>query len=195
MPGSPAHPIFTIGHSNHPFGQFLGQLLRHGIDAVADVRSSPYSRFVPHFSRERLDQALNDEGIGYLYVGAELGGRPPRKDPPATPLDYRERVRQDAFQHGVAVLLEAAQHQRVALLCRERDPLDCHRLHLICRHIKPMVGPIRHIKPDGGLEEHAATERRVIERSRLAPIPLFDDVEGKIDEQLLERAYDLCWPR
>jgi uncharacterized protein (DUF488 family) len=195
MPGSPRHPIFTIGHSNHPFGQFVHLLGRHEIDAVADVRSSPYSRFVPHFSRERLRQALGHEGIGYLYLGAELGGRPPRRDPPATRLGYRERVRQDDFQRGINALLEAMQNERLALLCRERDPLDCHRLHLVCRHIKPMAGPVRHIMPDGAIEEQAATERRLLERAGAATMPLFEEGGRATEEELLERAYDVCWSR
>jgi uncharacterized protein (DUF488 family) len=162
MPRPQKNPLFTIGHSNHPIGRFLDQLRAHEIGAVADVRSSPYSRFVPHFSREPLRQALEGEGIGYLYLGAELGGKPPRQNPPAARLAYRERVQQDDFRRGIADLLKAMQERRMALLCRERDPLDCHRLHLICRYIKPMVGPIRHIMPEGEIEEHARTEQRLL---------------------------------
>ena len=66
--------LFTIGHSNHAFGHFRALLRRHGIEAVADVRSRPYSRFVPHFSKGRLDRLLAEADIGYLYLGAELGG-------------------------------------------------------------------------------------------------------------------------
>jgi uncharacterized protein (DUF488 family) len=190
MPGPEENPLFTIGHSNHPIGRFLDLLRAHDVGAVADVRSSPYSRFVPHFSRERLRQALEDEGIGYLYLGAELGGKPPRQNPPAARLAYRDRIRQDEFRRGIAELLAAVRERRMALLCRERDPLDCHRLHLICRHIKPMVGPIRHIMPEAEIEEHARTERRLLERAGTGPLPLL----GETDEAALERAYDVCWP-
>jgi hypothetical protein len=78
-----APDLFTIGHSNHPLERFLDLLRRHGIGAVADVRSRPYSRFVPHFSKERLQRNLVEEGIDYLYLGQELGGRPPRGEAPA----------------------------------------------------------------------------------------------------------------
>ncbi len=37
--------IFTIGHSNHSIEQFVALLQQHGITALADVRSAPYSRF------------------------------------------------------------------------------------------------------------------------------------------------------
>ena len=84
--------LFTIGHSNHPVERFPELLRRHEIAAVADVRSRPYSRFVPHFSKERLHRILEEEGIGYLYLGRELGGKPPRGEAPAP--DYASRIGQ-----------------------------------------------------------------------------------------------------
>ena len=100
--------LFTIGHSNHRIERFLELLLRHGIAAVADVRSRPYSRFVPHFSKERLQRILEEEGIGYLYLGQELGGKPQRGEAPPPASDYDSRVDQPAFRAGIERLLEAA---------------------------------------------------------------------------------------
>ena len=68
-------PVFTIGHSNHPAEAFLGLLLQHGIEEVVDVRSSPHSRFNPQFNRKALRTALTEAGVGYVFMGAELGGR------------------------------------------------------------------------------------------------------------------------
>jgi uncharacterized protein (DUF488 family) len=194
---SPAsrHPLFTIGHSNHPIEHFLGLLRRHGIQAVADVRSRPYSRFVPHFGKERLARALADEGVGYLFLGQELGGKPARDDPPQARLDYQARVREPSFQHGIETLLAALAARRVALMCRERDPLDCHRLHLICRHLRPMSLDIRHILPDGEVEGHEVTERRLLERAGRAEMPLFADAADAQNEAALMRAYDAWWQR
>jgi len=184
--------LYTLGHSNHGLEHFLALLRRHAIEAVADVRSRPFSRFVPHFTKHRLERLLAGEGIGYLYLGRELGGKPVKDDPPVTRLDYAARVAQPAFQRGIAELLEAARQRRVTMLCRERDPLDCHRLHLICRHLRPMLGEIRHILPDGRIEDHAATERRLLERAGMADLPLF---EATPDHEAVERAYERCWPR
>ena len=165
--------LFTIGHSNHAIEHFLGLLERHEVEAVADVRSRPYSRFVPHFSKERLGRSLADEGIGYLFLGQELGGKPPHDDPDRWPADYRSRIGAPAFRSGIEALLGVARTQRVALLCRERDPLDCHRLHLICRYVKPLAGGIEHILPDGELETQAVTEGRLIACTGPAELPLF----------------------
>jgi uncharacterized protein (DUF488 family) len=181
--------LFTIGHSNHAIEHFLELLRRHEIDAVADVRSRPYSRFVPHFSRGRLARLLEEAGIGYLYLGAELGGKPPAGEAPATALDYAGRIRQPEFQGGVERLLTAARERRVALLCRERDPLDCHRLHLICRYVKPLIGGIGHILPDGAVEAQEETERRLLARVSTSQGRLFEPGDP------LERAYDDWWRR
>ncbi len=137
MTPAPRHPLFTIGHSNHSIEHFLALLRRHGVEAVADVRSRPYSRFVPHFAKERLARILADAGVGYLFLGQELGGKPVRDDPPQARLDYQARIREPSFQRGIETLLHAVAERRVALLCRERDPLECHRLHLICRYSRP----------------------------------------------------------
>ena len=92
--------LYSIGHSNHEAAAFLELLRRHGIAAVADVRSRPYSRFVPHFSKERLQRILAEEGIGYLFLGGELGGKPPRGEAPASAPDYESRDRQPEFRTG-----------------------------------------------------------------------------------------------
>jgi uncharacterized protein (DUF488 family) len=182
-----AADLFTIGHSNHPIERFLDLLRRHGIGAVADVRSRPYSRFVPHFSKERLQRIVAEEGIDYLYLGQELGGRPRRGDPAFAASDYGSRIGQPEFREGIARLLEAARRQRVVLLCRERDPLDCHRLHLICRYAAPLVGRIEHILADGAVEAQDATERRLLARAAPDELPLF----GRDDA--LAQAYERWW--
>jgi uncharacterized protein (DUF488 family) len=209
--------VLTIGHSNHPFAHFLDLLRRHNIEAVADVRSRPYSRFVPHFSKERLARLLRDEGIGYLYLGAELGGRPPSGEAPASsgstlfpgrravgspvrgpgrrPVTYRSRIEQPEFRQGIDRLLEAVRARRVALMCRERDPLDCHRLHLICRRLAPTGLSILHILPGGEVETQAATERRLLERGQSGELPLFQDAGQTPERAALEGAYDAWWER
>jgi uncharacterized protein (DUF488 family) len=188
--------LYTIGHSNHPIERFLRLLRDNGIELVADVRSRPYSRFVPHFSKEKLARFLADEGISHLFLGQELGGKPPRDHPARFASDYQARIRDPGFERGIERLVEAAAARRTALLCRERDPLDCHRLHLVCRYVRDVIGPIRHILPDGSIEEQAATERRLIERAGTSQeLPLLAKAAGDQDRDALERAYDAWWRR
>src|SRR5438552_16394672 len=68
-------PVFTVGHSNLEFTRFVALLNQHGIQALADVRSSPYSQYNPQFNRETLERALREEGISYVFLGQELGAR------------------------------------------------------------------------------------------------------------------------
>ena len=76
--------VFTIGHSTHPVEYFVDLLRRHGVTALADVRSAPYSRFNPQFNREALEQALDANDIKYVFLGRELGARP------ADPVLYKD---------------------------------------------------------------------------------------------------------
>jgi uncharacterized protein (DUF488 family) len=183
-------PLYSVGHSNHAVAAFLDLLRQHRIQLVADVRSRPYSRFVPHFGKEKLERILAEEEVSYLFLGRELGGKPPRDDPARFAPDYQARVRDPGFEKGIERLLKAAGARRTALLCRERDPLDCHRLHLVCRYVKTMVGPIRHVLHDGSIEEQAATEGRLLERVHGRQPTLFDAAS---DEAALELAYDRWW--
>jgi uncharacterized protein (DUF488 family) len=195
MRAAPLQPLYTLGHSNHPIERFLALLQRHGVEVVADVRSRPYSRFVPHFGKERLARILGEEGLGYLFLGQELGGKPVRDDPPQARLDYQARIEEPSFREGIETLLDTAADRPTALMCRERDPLDCHRLHLICRYLRPIALDIRHILPDGEVEAQQATERRLLERAGEAEMPLFQPAEEGEDEQALARAYDAWWRR
>jgi uncharacterized protein (DUF488 family) len=178
-------PLLTIGHSNHPTEQFLALLARHRVETVADVRSRPYSRFVPQYRKETLARSLAAAGIDYLFLGEQLGGKPRRGEVVAR--DYAARVREQAFVDGIAQLLAAVRQGRVALLCRERDPIECHRLHLICRYLAPERLDIRHILPDGAIEPQSATERRLLAG---ADAPLLAAAENP---DALQREYDRWW--
>jgi uncharacterized protein (DUF488 family) len=182
-------PLFTMGHSNHPTERFLALLARHEVEAVADVRSRPFSRFVPQYGKRALGEILAGEGIDYLFLGEQLGGKPRRDDVATARLDYATRIRTPAFQDGIAQLLAATQRQRVVLLCRERDPLECHRLHLICRYLAPQGLDIRHILPDGRVEPQAETERRLLTRAA----PLLARADPAVSPDVMQREYDRWW--
>jgi uncharacterized protein (DUF488 family) len=192
-PPPAAAELYTVGHSNHAIEHFLPLLRRHGVETVADVRSRPYSRFVPHFGKERLARFLETQGLGYLFLGQELGGKPSKGESPAPAMTYQVRAVRPEFRQGIERLLRSAAAGRVALLCRERDPLDCHRFHLVCRYLRPMALEIRHILPGGDVELQAATERRLLERAGTLELPLFPDLVEPASEQALIRAYDEWW--
>ncbi len=159
-----AFDLFSIGHSNIPADRFVALVRDAGVTAVADVRSAPFSRFFPWFSRKPLEQRLAAEGIGYLSCGETLGGRP--RDPSLYRdgvADYEAMARSLEFHEGLNSLRNAIGKHRACLMCAEREPLDCHRCLLVARALAERGLVTGHILHDGTIEPHAATERRLME--------------------------------
>ena len=156
-----AGAILTVGHSNHSLDGFLALLSKHRVAAVADLRSAPYSRFSPHFNRDTLAAALKNRAIGYAYLGRELGGRP--DDPDCYEegrVSYARIARTARFRDGLARVEGMASRGRVALMCAEKEPLDCHRTLLVARALEGVS--VAHILADGTLEAHEETMERLI---------------------------------
>ena len=155
--------LFSIGHSNIPAERFLALLRDAGADAIADVRSTPFSRRFPWFSGKNLAATLAQHGMIYLAHGDALGGRPRDaslyRDGVA---DYEAMARSPEFQIGLDRLLADAARARVCLMCAEREPLDCHRCLLVARALAERGLTIGHILHDGTVEPHAATEQRLL---------------------------------
>jgi uncharacterized protein (DUF488 family) len=178
--------IFTIGHSNHPIGHFLGLLREQGIATVADVRSTPASRFNPQYNRKALEKSLADAGIAYEFLGAELGAR--TQDPTCYEngrVSYRRLAATDTFQRGLERLMTIGREQRVAMMCAEYEPLDCHRTILVGHELGRHGVRTTHILRDGTLETDDAANARLVERLKLNT----DDLFGGQD--LVERAYEV----
>lgn len=168
--------IYSIGHSNHSIEQFLSLLHENAIEAIADVRSHPYSRFAPQYTQKALAAALADAGIGYLFLGHELGARS------ADPACYRDgRVQYGLlaqtpeFARGIEQVEQAAEQRRIALMCAEKDPLDCHRALLVGRKLFELGSPVCHIHANNELESHEELESRMLVACKLPPGDMFRD--------------------
>jgi uncharacterized protein (DUF488 family) len=157
-----AFDLFSIGHSNIAAERFIALLREAGADAVADVRSTPFSRRFPWFSGKSLAATLAHHGMTYLAYGDALGGRPRDvalyRDGVA---DYEAMAQRPEFQMGLDRLLADAARARVCLMCAEREPLDCHRCLLVARSLAARGLAIGHILHDGTIEPHLATEQRL----------------------------------
>jgi uncharacterized protein (DUF488 family) len=155
--------LCSIGHSNIPADRFVGMLQSAGVDAIADVRSVPLSRFFPWFSGKPLAARLADAGIGYAAMGEALGGRP-RSDGLYRNgvADYEAMAARPEFLRARESLIEGATRSRICLLCAERDPLDCHRFLLVSRRLAERGLTIGHILHDGRIEPHDTTEQRML---------------------------------
>jgi uncharacterized protein (DUF488 family) len=179
--------IYTVGHSNHSIERFLGLLQPHGITAVADVRSTPYSRFNPQFRREKLQTSLAGVGIHYVFLGEELGAR--SQDPACYDADgrvsYARLARTDLFRRGIERLQTGMAQHRISLMCAEREPLECHRTILVTRELVRNGVPVTHILADGSLEPHEHAMQRLAQSLQLTDTDLFSD-----PADLIEQAYD-----
>jgi uncharacterized protein (DUF488 family) len=178
--------VFTIGHSTHPQGRFIGLLHQHGVTALCDVRSKPYSRMNPQFNREDLEKILVDDGIQYRFLGKELGAR---SDDPRCfdggKVQYDRLAETDLFKRGLRRVLRGLKEGfRIALMCAEKEPRECHRTILVARHLAALGVPIAHILADGSLESHDAALTRL---TRIVNLPEHDMFHSR--EELLADAY------
>ncbi len=143
--------IWTVGHSNHELERFAELVISARIEVLVDVRSYPYSRYAPHFNREEIAATIERRGVRYVFMGDELGGRPSREehyDGDGHAL-YGPMSQEPAFRAAIDRLLDGASGRRLALMCSEGDPRDCHRRLLVGRVLAERGAELRHILPTG----------------------------------------------
>jgi uncharacterized protein (DUF488 family) len=166
--------IYTVGHSTHTIEKFLDLLEKNGVTAIADVRSSPFCRHTPQFNKDTLSAELKKHGIAYVFVGKELGAR---SDDASCYEGGKVRfaclANTSTFKNGIERVLNGAQKYRVALMCAEKEPLDCHRTLLVSRELEKLGVSIVHILPDGNTEEQPQTMSRLLDLVRLPQMDMF----------------------
>ena len=160
---SEAHPLYTIGYGARSLDDFLATLKTNQIEYLVDVRTAPYSKFKPEFSRELLQHHLERAGIRYLFMGDTLGGQP--KDLSCFTdgkVDYEKLRHQPFFATGLERLKKAVQQpRRVVVMCSEGRPEDCHRSKLIGEALNEAGIQLRHIDEDGNVLTHTEVIHRL----------------------------------
>lgn len=186
--------IFTIGHSCHELARLIELLEGRGVQAVADVRSSPYSARLPQFNREALQAALRLHGINYVFLGKELGARRAERDSYAgSRADYGLIAQLPAFRQGLERVRAGSDKFRVALLCAEKDPLECHRTILVCRELKKLGFTIHHILETGAIETHEEAERRLMAEESVPSEDLFLTAADLLSQAYERRAERIAY--
>lgn len=178
-------PILTIGHSTHSLDSFVGLLRLHGVTAIADVRSSPFSRANPQYNRESLIDGLKARGIEYVFLGRELGARP--NDPSCYlngRVQYSCLAQAPSFRKGLERVVRGSLRHRIALMCAEGEPLECHRTVLVARALHDCGMFVGHILPDGTLESHAEAMERLLTLTGLSQDDLFRSKEELVTTAL-----------
>jgi uncharacterized protein (DUF488 family) len=184
-----APTILTVGHSRHPLERFLSLLVIARVEAVADVRSAPMSRFSPHFNKAALAASLAGRGIDYLFLGKALGGRPERAEMYTQGrADYEKMAVSAEFQAGLAELIETGKRSRVTVTCSEADPLDCHRCLLVGRALAEAGIDVAHLLASGDIITHTEAEDRLLQLEHLAEDLLIPSREKRLAEAYRARA-------
>lgn len=175
--GAPA--FCTVGHGDRDAEALQRLLVAAGVATLVDIRTLPRSRRHPHFDEPALRAACAASGIAYHWAGKALGGlRRARPDSPHVTLPeglrgFADHAEGPGFARALARLEDQARLARVALLCAERDPMQCHRSlvadrlllrghrvdHLLdARHIEPhRLRPEARRQGDGLVYDRGAT--------------------------------------
>jgi uncharacterized protein (DUF488 family) len=181
--------ISTIGHSTHPYARFLLLLRQAGVTAIADVRTSPFSRHFPQFNRDTLRDELRRDGISYVFLGKELGGRPNNEkffhDGVA---DYEKMATTEEFAKGLARVIDGAKKYHIALMCSEHDPMDCHRCLLVGRALAQQEIAVKHISSDGKYATQSEIEERLLELAGRNSDDFFAPREERLNVAYRDRA-------
>ena len=140
-------PVFTIGYGSRTLDDFVRVLQNYDIEFVLDVRSAPYSRFKPEFSKDALETHLREHAIRYIYLGDQLGGQPKDRDCYEDDKVVYARVKEKAFFRAGLERVRAAfrRQRRVVLMCSEGKPEMCHRSKLIAASLIELGIPVAHI--------------------------------------------------
>jgi len=157
-------PIYTIGYGARDIEAFINALKLYQIDYVIDVRSKPYSRYKPAFSKLSLEEELIASEIHYVFMGDTLGGQPddPSCYDESGKVDYDKCRKRPQFLTGIGRLRKAHnQHLRVALMCSEGKPEMCHRSKLIGEVLDSEGIDVQHIDENDDLLSHRQVRLRV----------------------------------
>jgi len=122
--------LYTIGHSNCGFLEFLKKLKDHSINILVDVRTFPRSRFCPHFNKKSFEEKLVIKNIKYLFRGKNLGGMG---------LNIR-------YEETIDEVFDLSKENNVCLMCSEKDYKKCHRYQLLTPEFEKRGLSVKHLQ-------------------------------------------------
>lgn len=182
---------FTIGHSDHTTEQFVSLLKKQSLNCLVDIRSSPYSQHTPQFNRESLMGELKKENILYVYMGNTLGGRytNPELLFPDGKVDYDKVKQTKNFIRGIEKVIEGIKKgYKIALMCSEKEPFDCHRFILVSCELERRGVTVKHILGNGNVILNTELEKKLLSKYKVDYQQHCFFIETKTRDQALEEA-------
>lgn len=184
--------VYSIGYSGFSINDFVATLKRHNISLIVDVRSYPFSSHFPEYNKDALEISLKAHGIYYRNYAYEFGARQDDRNFYCNDgyLDFDVFSKSEPFLQGVNKLCKSMeQNYTFALMCAEKDPINCHRTILVSRAFFERGYNVVHLLSNGATVTHAEINRRLIEKyyPNRHQMTLFGDIQD--DDALLEMAY------
>lgn len=186
--------LFTVGHSQHTPDYFVTLLKKYNINYVLDVRSTPYSKYAEQFDKEIVSALLEKVDIKYSFMGNFFGARPVEVSLYSDEgyLDFERVTQSDRFNKGMKNVILGLEHEnRIALMCTEKDPIDCHRAIMISRAFDKNEFEVNHILPNGGIQTQKELDNRLLDiyfpdRRQLS---IFNYENVMSEEEYISQAY------
>ena len=158
--------IYTIGHSNINQESFIKILKLFKIQLVVDVRSSPYSKYVPHFNRENINKSLKENNIKYIFLGSYIGGKPiDEKYYKDGKVDYDLIAKTDHYKKGIDKIITLTSDNNIVLMCSEEDPKSCHRHNLITQSLVKEGFEVIHIRKNGKVNKITKPNKKDVQKT------------------------------
>ncbi|MBR4341284.1 MAG: DUF488 domain-containing protein [Lachnospiraceae bacterium] len=186
--------LYTIGHTNHSHEAFLELLEKYKITYLLDVRSTPFSQFTSQFNKDVISKFLQSKNIKYFHMGKYFGARPEDKTlyTKDNYLDFEKMRASELFQKGMNNVIKGLKDgENIALMCTEKDPLDCHRAIMVARGFELNGIDINHILPDGSLQSQKELNDRLLDKyyPDRFQLSLISNISEIPEDELLIEAY------
>ena len=174
--------LYTIGHSTYPVEHLLELLNKYQVNYIIDVRSMPYSRYASQYNSDVLKKTLNDAGIEYYHMKNSFGARQedPRYYNEEGYLDFEIFRASEVFNKGMKNIEKGLEKYNIALMCTEKNPIDCHRAIMVGRGFELDGIDVKHILHDGELLSQEELNEQLLNRyfPEWGQLSLFDLAEG-----------------
>lgn len=188
------HSIFSIGYAAYSIDAFVQQLKKYNITCIVDVRSHPFSQYNTDYNKDTLEAKLNGNRILYRNYAVEFGARQSDKSYYSKDgyMDFEVYAKSKQFKQGVQKIIKGMNIGYVfALMCAEKDPINCHRSILIGRQFSLAGVPTYNILADDKIETQAELESRLLIKhfSNREQLSFFGG--NKSEVELINQAYRL----
>ncbi len=186
--------LYTIGHSTYPVEFFIERLKKNNVQFVIDVRSLPYSKYAPQYNSNSLKEVLKKQEVEYFHMGKAFGARQEdMKYYPNGYLDFELFRSTDIFIKGMKNVEIGLEKYNIALMCTEKNPIDCHRAIMVGRGFELDGVDIKHILYDGSVMSQSEFNNKLLDRffPDRGQLSIFDIGNEKSEEDYLKEAYSL----